>query len=185
MSRFLGIIIASWFSVAPVTAAQDLPPAPDHLQEGESDGPGSYRVTLDLGLGLGGLASHAEVSTAMLLSGSAGLCLYEKWWILESYDAKAHPWRKATSLFNTVGPELRYRFWRGAFVGLGGGLAWDYLKKGEYQQSRLGGGWFLRAGYAHYFHPNIGLLGHASINQRYLAQLYTDFGVLAGPVFQF
>ncbi len=154
--------------------------------EAEPGGGSEWRpFWMDAGLGAGGLHSRGGTSTAFLLGAALGWRFHENGLLLLGYRAKFHPWESYHSSFHTVGPRLGWIFWRGMYVGVEGGLAWSYLEKGRYQQARLGGGWGVEWGYVHFFAQNIGLKAGLGVHQRWLGQLYTDFGILLGPVAAF
>ncbi len=142
-------------------------------------------VLLEAQLGAGGLFSNHSQSAEMLFSAGAGLGLGEDWSLWLNYGNKFHPWEDATSSFHTAGIEVRYRLVKGLYLGAGGGVAWSYLAKDGYQESRIGAGWLLRLGYVHYFNSTVGLTAHVLLHQRWIRQLYTDFGALFGPALKF
>lgn len=145
----------------------------------------SRHFSFELGTGPGGLFSKGAKSAVLLLDFGAGYRFNRSWLLQAVYSSKMHPWYEARSVFQTVGPELRWTFWREMFAGVGGGVAWSFIKKGIYQQSKTGGGWFARLGYAYHLHPNVAAMGLLSLNQRYVGQLYTDFGFVIGVLSEF
>ena len=149
-------------------------------QDDQSEEKEERRLVVELMAGAGGLFSQDSKSPVLLLSAGAACRLKPAWSLGLIYTSKMHPWEEARSLFQTLGPWLRWNFWQGAFLDVGGGVAWSYIRRGVYQQSRPGGGWFLRIGYCYFFHEHFGLTGAVSVNQRWVGELYTDFGAVFG-----
>jgi len=133
-------------------------------------------VHIEAGTGVAALISRGDSSLALTGFAGIGWRIDEHWLVHLVWSAKDHPWLGYVSLFQTLGPAVRFFPWRGLFVEAGGGFAAAFVSKDGYQQAEYGGGWLVRAGYEWAFHKHLALIGLAAVNQRYVAALYTDIG---------
>ncbi len=136
-------------------------------------------------VGVAGLISDGSQSAALNFGADLGYRFIPALTLSLVWLGRAHPWESGTTLFQTVGPALRWNIWRGLTLEAGGGLALGFVRRGDYQQSEMGGGWFAAVGYRYFFHPNIGVGGRLLFSQRYVKQLYTEMGVVLGPTLAF
>lgn len=160
--------------------------AEDVLSEAPESGFRSIkRGAFDLGIGAGGFFSSGSQTASMLMAAEIGYRFTDSWRLSLAYDVKMQPWLDSRSLFQTIGPAVRFSFLGGAFISLEFGVALAFVQAGEYQQQRRGLGWGVKTGYVYLPHPNVGLAAQLAVNQRWLSELYTDFGLMLGPAVRF
>lgn len=136
---------------------------------------------LEANLAFSGLFSRGSESFAMGSHEAFGYCFDGIIPVTLFHTMKFHPQHNDfISHFHTIGLSFGWRFWKGFFAELGGGVAFSYIQKDRYRDTYTGAGALGRLGYQYAFHKNAAFVAAALMNYRYLGQSYFNCGVSVG-----